>query len=209
MTPWDDAADWGYFILAGGQGRRMGGCDKPLLSLAGTPIIDHILHRLGGTPNPIAINTHNSAYQNWGYDIVADVISGSKGPLAGIHAGLCWAEEKGLKAIVTLAGDTPFFPQNLAAKMLETQHSEEADIILAQSEGRLHPVFGLWPTRLKAPLQAQIESDHLKIRAFTDQYRTRPCAFDITDGQDPFFNINRPEDLAKAEAILQDRDGYA
>lgn len=195
-------------ILAGGLSRRMGGTDKTLLPLHGQPLIGRVLGRLLQQAAPIAINTNGdpAPFQSLGVDIIADTIAGYQGPLAGIFAGLEWATGKpGITHVLSVAGDTPFFPRDLAVRLASA--GDQARIRVAASAGRLHPTFALWPVRLRDKLAAFLESgDIRRVMTFLEQTGMEPVDFpDEQLGQatvDPFFNINTPEELAQAERLL-------
>src|SRR5690606_31130955 len=98
--------------------------------------------------------------------------------------------------------DTPFFPQDLVARLLAAIEREGADLACAASAGRAHPVFGLWPVRLEPDLRAaMLEEGIRKVDVWTARHRLVEVPFPA-DPIDPFFNTNRPEDLAKAERLL-------
>lgn len=195
-------------ILAGGRSRRMGGTDKSLLTLQGQPLVGRILDRLGPQAAPIAINTNGApaAFRPFGVDIVADTIAGYQGPLAGILAGLEWAMGKpGTTHLLSVAGDTPFFPQDLARRL--ASDADPARIRVAASAGRAHPTFALWPVQLRDQLAAFLErGDTRRVMTFLEQAGMDVVEFPAEQlGQttvDPFFNINTPEDLAEAERLL-------
>ena len=66
----------------------------------------------------------------------------------------------------------------------------------------MHPVFGLWPVALAGALRrALVEEDLRKIDLWTARYRLAVVEFAV-GAVDPFFNANRPEDLAEAERLL-------
>ena len=77
-------------VLAGGQGRRMGGVDKGWVELAGEPMIAHVLRRLAPQVDDILINAnqHTAEYAAFGHRVIADTIGGFAGPLAGLQVGL-------------------------------------------------------------------------------------------------------------------------
>ena len=104
--------------------------------------------------------------------------------------------------LLSIATDTPFFPRDLAARLLAAVTAEGAQLACAASAGQAHPVFGLWPVALAAELRrALVEEDMRKIDAWTARYRLATVDFPL-DPIDPFFNTNRPEDLAEAERLL-------
>src|SRR5690606_37208572 len=107
-------------ILAGGLSRRMGGGDKSLLELAGRPILAHVVARLAPQVEALALNANGDASRLKDFDlpVMADTVEGFAGPLAGILAGLEWAaSNKRFRAVVTVAGDTPFFPLDLVERL--------------------------------------------------------------------------------------------
>ncbi|MEO5322652.1 molybdenum cofactor guanylyltransferase MobA [Mesorhizobium sp. CC13] len=195
-------------ILAGGRSTRMGGTDKTLLVLGGRPMIARVLDRLQRQASPMAINTNGdpSAFAHFGVDVIADTIAGHQGPLAGILAGMEWAANRSTGThLLSVAGDTPFFPGDLAARLA---HGGSADrIAAAASNGRVHPTFALWPVSLRRTLAEFLESGNTRrVMTFMEQ-----AGMDVVEFQseepgiaplDPFFNINTPEDLAEAERLL-------
>ena len=104
----------------------------------------------------------------------------------------------------TVATDTPFFPLDFVPRSLERIEEHGADMARAASGGRAHPVFGLWPVRLRDSLDAAIRKDGVrKVDIWTARYRLASVDFPLVETPagplDPFFNTNRPEDLEAAE----------
>ena len=83
-------------VLAGGRSTRMGGGDKGLLTLAGRPVLAHVLARFGSQVETLALNANGdpSRFDAFGLPVVADTVEGFAGPLAGILAGLEWAASR-------------------------------------------------------------------------------------------------------------------
>jgi molybdopterin-guanine dinucleotide biosynthesis protein A len=98
-------------ILAGGQATRMGGGDKGLLHLGGTPLLTRVIERLEPQVADLALNANGdpARFADFGLPVLPDSIDGFAGPLAGVLAGLDWAAAQGGETIVTAAADTPFF----------------------------------------------------------------------------------------------------
>jgi molybdopterin-guanine dinucleotide biosynthesis protein A len=106
--------------------------------------------------------------------------------------------------VVTIATDTPFFPADLVARMVAAVERDGADLACAASGGRAHPVFGLWPVRLADELRAAMLDEGIrKVDVWTARHPLVEVPF-AADPIDPFFNTNRPEDLAEAERLLRD-----
>ncbi len=195
-------------ILAGGQARRMGRGDKGLLALGDGCILDHVIARLGPQVAALALNANGAParFARFGLPVLPDSIAGFAGPLAGVLAGLDWAHVQGADSIVTAAADTPFFPCDLAVRLLEAAQTAAAPIALAATprpDGSVwrHPTFGLWPVALRDDLRAALESGVRKIVQWSDGHAGTTALFQATPF-DPFFNVNTAQDLARANALL-------
>ena len=103
-------------ILAGGQGRRMGGVDKGLQNFRGKRLVDHVYERLAPQVGGIVINANQNhdAYKTFGVRVVSDAIGNFAGPLAGLQAGLSVSRRPYL---VSVPCDTPFLPEDLVARL--------------------------------------------------------------------------------------------
>lgn len=196
-------------LLAGGLGRRMGGGDKPLRSLGGRPILNLVVERARPQVDALVLNANGDAdrFSVYGLPVAADVIDGYAGPLAGILTGMEWSRNQvpDAKWMVSFATDAPFFPRDMAVRLIGETERTGAEMACARSNDRTHPVFALWPTRLAGELRrAMMAEDMRKIDRWTERYSTVHVDFDPAEaGIDPFFNINRPDDLAEAENWLQ------
>ncbi|AWI86234.1 molybdenum cofactor guanylyltransferase MobA (plasmid) [Alloyangia pacifica] len=203
-------------ILAGGLATRMGGGDKGLLEIGGAPLLQRVIDRIEPQVGGLALNANGEAarFARYRLPVLPDTIAGFPGPLAGVLAGLDWAAEQGADSIVTVAADTPFFPCDLVPRLLLA--AEEAPHLLAlactprsgdealKSGGgkkiNRHPTFGLWPVSLRDDLRAALEGGLRKVVLWTDQHGAGEALFPA-EPFDPFFNVNTPEDLARAEAL--------
>ncbi|MEM8869706.1 MAG: molybdenum cofactor guanylyltransferase MobA [Pseudomonadota bacterium] len=186
-------------VLAGGLARRMGGGDKCLLPMGDGVLLDQVLLRLAPQVAGIALNANGDPdrFGRFGLPVIPDTVAGFAGPLAGVLAGLDWAAKEGTTQIVTVAGDTPFFPTDLAAQL--TAAASPVGLALAGTpDGQRHPTFGLWPVALRDALREALAGGTRKVVAWTDPLG---CGTALFEGPDPFFNVNTPEDLAAAQAI--------
>ena len=185
----------------------MGGGDKSLHPLAGTPILDHVLTRVRPQVGPLLLNVNGDPerFEQFGLPMAADTITGHAGPLAGILTGMEWAAEyaPGCIWLASFATDAPFLPDDLVARLDGAITAEDGVIACAASNGRSHPVFALWPVALRAALrQALVDEDIRKIDAWTARYKVATVEFSTTP-YDPFFNANHREDIEEAEQILK------
>jgi molybdenum cofactor guanylyltransferase len=196
-------------LLAGGLARRMGGGDKCLVRLGGRTLLELVLGRIRPQVGALVLNANGdpARFAAYGLPVVADSVPGFAGPLAGVLAGMEWAAAKApdTRFVVSIATDTPFFPADLVARLMEPVERGGAEIACAASGGRTHPVFGLWPVSLAGELRrAVVDEGMRKIDLWTARYRTVAVEFG-SEPFDPFFNLNTPEDLALAEELLRGR----
>jgi molybdopterin-guanine dinucleotide biosynthesis protein A len=194
-------------LLAGGLARRMGGGDKCLRPLGGKPILGHVIERARPQVAALVLNANGDPARFAAFDlpVAADVVEGFAGPLAGVLTGMDWARahRPDCPWIATIATDTPFFPPDLVARMVAAVEHDDADLACAASGGRAHPVFGLWPVRLADELRAAMVDEGIrKVDVWTARHPLVEVPF-AADPIDPFFNTNRPEDLAEAERLLR------
>jgi molybdopterin-guanine dinucleotide biosynthesis protein A len=184
----------------------MGGGDKCLRPLGGRPLLAHVIERARPQVDALVLNANGDAsrFAAFGLPTVADSVPDFAGPLAGILAGLDWAarHRPGDAWVLSIASDTPFFPRDLAPRLLDAAIARDARLACAASGGRTHPVFGLWPVTLRGELRDALEREGLrKIDLWTARYPLATVEFSATP-IDPFFNANRPDDLAQAERLL-------
>ena len=194
-------------VLAGGGARRLGGGDKPLLALGGRPLLAHVLARLGAAANmPIALSANGdpARFARFGLPVLDDGAFAGQGPLAGVLAGLDWAAGRGADTLLTVPGDTPFIPCDLAARLAPAPSC-------AASGGRVHHLVALWPVAARAALRCRLAADGPRnVAAFAAVLGLRAVAFAAEDQPcDPFLNVNTPEDLASARRMLDRAGGNA
>jgi molybdenum cofactor guanylyltransferase len=196
-------------LLAGGLSRRMGGGDKCLRPLGAATILARVIARAQPQVAALALNANGDPGRFAAYrlPVIADSIPDFAGPLAGVLAGLDWAASRGDTHVASFATDAPFLPHDLVARFVAAPEREGADLVCAASGGRTHPVFGLWPVGLRDALRhAMVAEGIRKVDAWTARYRLAIVDYP-TEPFDPFFNTNRPEDLAVAAALLAAEEG--
>ena len=192
-------------VLAGGLARRMGGGDKARLQIGGIAILDRVLATLSGQCVDIVINANGDPqrFEDTGCVVVPDNVEGHPGPLAGILAGLDWLAEQnnGVEWILSVPGDCPFLPDDLVEKLHIARRKMGSGVPLAcaRSGECRHPVVALWPLALRKNLRKSLVQDDMrKIEAWTAQHGVAIADWPL-EPVDPFFNVNTPEDVARAE----------
>lgn len=198
-------------LLAGGQSRRMGGGTKFLQKLGGKTLLTHTIDTLRPQVSEFVLNMNVKIADITSPEIpiVQDSVTGFAGPLAGILTGMEYFRRKGCEAthMLSVPTDAPFIPSNLVERLAVEIQGNTEKIVMANSEGRVHPVVALWPISLAADLRvALVEEDLRKILVFANRYPRSEVIWS-EKLRDPFFNINRPEDLEEAERRLLQSSG--
>jgi len=178
-------------ILAGGEGRRMGGQDKGLLNYHGRPLIESVIQRLpeGVAELLISANRNLDQYRRYG-PVVVDEQTGYAGPLAGILAAM---QHTHSPYLLVVPCDTPKLPTNLLTQLYQALREQQADIAVASSGGRQHFVIALLRTQLRDDLQNFLAEGGRRVGLWQQRHRVVYVEFDVTQGE--FTNINRPEAL--------------
>jgi molybdenum cofactor guanylyltransferase len=192
-------------ILAGGLARRMGGGDKPMRTIAGKTILDRVIARLSPQCDGLILNANGdpARFAAFHLPVIADSVADFPGPLAGILAGLDWiaANRPEVTWMLSAAGDCPFLPRDLAARLEAARAANNAELAVASSGGQTHPVIGLWSVRLRNELrQALVVEGVRKIDRWTARYSLVTVDWP-TAPLDPFFNANTVEDIAEADRL--------
>ncbi len=188
-------ADVTGIVLAGGQGRRMGGVDKGWVELAGMPMIAHVLRRLTPQVADILINANQNLdrYRALGHPVFADTVGGFAGPLAGLHAGMAYATHE---LVVTVPCDSPFLAADLVDRLHSRLVANDAELAVARTFDQPHPVFALVHRSVLPNLAAFLEGGGRKIDAWYASLKVVEVGFD--DEADAFRNINTADELAAA-----------
>lgn len=189
-------ADITGVILAGGQGRRMGGVDKGLQYLNGRPLVQWVLERLAPQVHTVLIsaNQNPERYAEFGCPVLPDVIPGFAGPLAGLQAALAHAATP---LIATVPCDSPFLPADLVERLHAALQARHADLAVPRTGDRAHRAFCLTRREMLPKLDAFLNSGERKVGLWHASLNVVEVAFD--DQADAFSNINTAEELAHCE----------
>ena len=193
-------------LLAGGQSRRFGDGDKCLQELDGQSLLERTALNAAPQVGTLMLNINGDPdrFPDLGLPIISDNIPGHAGPLAGVLSAMECVVNHAPQArwIATFATDTPFLPPNWVARVRAAITREGADMGTVSSNGRMHPVIGVWPTDMRYELRtAMVEQDLRKVDEWTGRFKVATVDFDV-DEIDPFFNINTTEDLSQAASLI-------
>jgi len=186
-------------LLAGGLARRFGGGDKCLMELGGKPLLDHVIDRVRGQVGCLILNANGAPerFSHYGLEVVADVVEGYAGPLAGVLTALEWAREHAPDAtwVASFPADAPLLPVDVVARLQSEIKAQGVDMACAMSGGRTHPVVALWPVSIADDLRrALVDEDVRKVDRFIARYTIGHVDLAVGDSA-PILNINTPEEL--------------
>jgi len=186
-------------ILAGGLARRMGGTDKGLVELEGRPMIAYIIDALRPQVDSILINANRniSTYEEYGYQVISDELEDFQGPLAGMASGLKHCKTD---YIATVPCDGPVLPDNYADILMQAAIQANSPISVGFDGNRLQPVYALIHRDLLSDLNQYLGDGERKIDRWYDKHQYAKA--DFSSCVEMFTNINTPEDLQAASALL-------
>jgi molybdopterin-guanine dinucleotide biosynthesis protein A len=183
-------------VLAGGQGSRMGGVDKGLVTFRGRPMVAHVIDRLAPQVDEIIVNANRNLdqYQGFGYPVIADEVGGFAGPLAGLERGLSHASQP---LVVTVPCDSPLLPADLVKRLQRGLIDAAAQLAVARTGSQPHPVFCLVRSDVHAHLRSFLAEGGRKIDHWYATLKVVEVAFD--DEAAAFENINTGEELERLD----------
>ena len=187
-------------ILAGGRSSRMGR-PKATMPIHGKALLRHVLDR--ARPQVATLTISSNLPLDVSEPVLADPMPGFPGPLAGVLAGLEWAAclPERPTLLATFPCDTPAIPDHLVARLLAARTEQCADVAVATSGGRVHPVCALWPVSLGPDVRAELLRGERGVWRLVQGYRVAEVSFPF-EGLDPFFNVNTPDDVEAVERAL-------
>ncbi len=193
-------------ILAGGLSRRFCGQNKAFLDVGGKRIIDRLLAVYQPIFDEIVIVTNDPrAYLDLDTAIVTDIFP-YRSSLTGIHAGLFHATRP---YAFFAACDTPFLLPGVIHQILNTL-SPGLDGVVPQTSMGFEPLCAVYAQRCCGVIAQRLNNQRFQIKGFFKKLRIRSLSEKSLRQQDPelrsFFNINTPDDLARAQEIATQLD---
>jgi molybdopterin-guanine dinucleotide biosynthesis protein A len=185
-------------ILAGGEGRRLGGVDKATVELGGRRLVDVAISRAKRWRLPVVISVRRPAPWHAALDVpVVLDDTDHAGPLAGVCAVMSWAPMN-VSCLVSLTVDCPFLPDDLVARLTNT--TLNGAIAVAESDGVRHHLIAAWPRTTWPAIRSAVQSGVTAVHKAQACQRTIAVNWPLSP-TDPFFNVNTPSDLHGAEEI--------
>jgi len=191
-------------IQAGGASSRMGE-DKALKTFLGRPLIQRVIERLTPIADEIIVTTNRP--QEYGFlnlRLISDLKPG-RGALGGLYTAIASATHP---IVAVIACDMPFASAKLIEAASRLMVKEEADVVIAKGDEGYEPLHAVYRRETCLPaIESAIEADQWKVVAWFPQVKVRVLTPDEIKSFDPdglaFWNVNTPEEFAKAEIIAQ------
>jgi molybdopterin-guanine dinucleotide biosynthesis protein A len=190
-------------VLAGGRSRRLGPGSKALAPLAGKPLISHVLERMAGQANPVLISVQDgdSGLEALGRALVQDIARRHRGPLTGLASAM-QRLDAGIDWLLMCPCDAPFLPVDLAERLQSAAAAERRPVAVAHYGGELQPAFSLWNRAVFGDVhRAVMEKGRGGLKRMLRELPHAVAEWETRDVS-PFFNVNTPEDLARARQLL-------
>lgn len=188
--------DISVLILSGGRARRMKGLDKGFVDLNGKPMIQHVLDNLGSGFRQVMVSTNrdNAAYKELGCKLVADKLTGSLGPLAGIHAGLSEAKTK---HVFVVPCDTPYISKEVCQRLYHTLQASSDLMAVAHDGERLHATVAVIDVSVREKLECYLLQGGRRMMSWYKEQAA--LEVDCSDLKSCFTNINTLAELERAQ----------
>ncbi len=177
----------------------MNGADKGLCSVAGRPLVEHLLTTLRGQVDHIMISANRNLahYAAYGVKVVTDDSAAAQGPLAGIHRALRCAEAG---YVLSVPCDTPCLPPDLTRRMVAAMLEQQAAVCVAYDGTRLQPVIALLHHTLAVDLGHYLDTGNRKVMDWLRRHKQ--AIADFSDQPEAFINLNTPADCRRLELSL-------
>ncbi len=185
-------------ILAGGQGSRMGGCDKGWVQLDHKPLVEWSHQALKPLVNQLLIscNRNSERYADLADQVVADEMPDYPGPLAGIQSALAVTEASHL---LVMPCDTPWVSRTLLRRLIQKARQHPNAVVVVAAEGRLQPLHAIIPVALKASLNLYLSSGQRAVRRWYDLLSVETVEADSLLEME---NINTPQQLVPGQSAF-------
>ncbi|MBI1967536.1 MAG: molybdenum cofactor guanylyltransferase [Gemmatimonadetes bacterium] len=190
-------------VLAGGAARRYGGRPKGLIELGGRRILDRVVDAVQaatGVPPLLVANAPDAAAWRPDLETVPDARPGM-GSLGGIYTAVV----HGAGPALCVAWDMPFVTADLLRALVRDADGYDAFLPESDSRRGLEPLCAVYGPACRPAIERQFETGDLKAIGFHDRVRVGRLSLErvrtFGDPEELFFNVNRPDDLERAEAV--------
>lgn len=196
-------------ILAGGEGRRMSGRDKGLITLAQKPLVEYAIDCLTPLVDDLSIscNRNQELYADYQLACLADSETSSSnqyaGPMAGLATGLKHAQHDWL---MVMPCDTPLMTKEVMGQLLNEiselsiSKSNEVQAVIFSHQG-LQPLHGIYHKSMLPIFEKNLAENKNALQRLLRSMATIKI-LDVKDSESNFNNANDAEELSIIENLL-------
>ena len=185
-------------ILAGGGGRRIGG-DKAIVELHGKPLICYPLEAVRRAVGQVAIVAKADTKLPYVSGVTVWIEPEAHcHPLVGIAQAIALADGR---PVVVCGADLPFVTPELVRRLAKTNPGR-APAVVACTGRQMQPVLGCYHHRALELLRGAARAAEGEVSAAVAAIE--PVRFEVDD-PDELFDVNSPDDLLQAAAMLDRR----
>lgn len=185
------------FVLAGGKSSRMGS-EKGLVLLHGKPMISYVLKSLEKAGLPVKIVAANPEYENFHVPLIRDLVP-EKGPMGGLYTAL---RNSSADVVLLLSCDMPMIRVETLNELMA--HASDTNIVVVSAEGKINPLFALYPKSIETSVEERLLSDQLKMQDLILENPHLELTAIAEKWPLSLRNINSPEELKELEDTWTD-----
>ena len=195
-------------ILAGGKSSRMGFCDKALIRLGGTPLIEHVIRNSSNQVGQLVIsaNRNSKKFEYLELPLIPDIKQAYAGPLVGILSAMYWMISAGKTPdstyLACFPADVPWFPDSLIKQLTRALETQCKRVAWSESRGQVQPLFSLWSLETLPVIEQAVANGQFGPKLIMPLIDNVLVKFKNTDHRH-FLNINTKKSLQVAESFIK------
>ena len=194
-------------ILAGGKSSRMGFCDKALIKLGGTPLIEHVIRNSSNQVGQLVIsaNRNSEKFEYLELPLIPDIKQAYAGPLVGILSAMYWMISAGKSPdstyLACFPADVPWFPNTLIKQLTRALETQCKRVAWSEGRGQVQPLFSLWSLETLPVIEQAVTNGQFGPKLIMPLIDNVLVKFKNTDHRH-FLNINTKKSLQIAESFI-------
>ena len=197
-------------ILAGGKASRMNYQDKALLTLHGTPLIEHVIVRARDQVARVLLSVNHNAhlYEYLQLPLIPDYSNQYAGPLVGIYSAMQWLKQNrrdsGIKYLACFAADAPHFPDDVVSSLYRSLLESRSQIAFCVCDNQIQPLCSLWKLEKAECIETALEQGIFGPKLLLPRLANVLVEIPFDD-PGYFININSEESLAMAKNVIKEK----
>lgn len=196
----EKTSKYGYALLAGGAGKRMGGTNKAALEHNGRTFLEHICSEMGKTHSTCylsAANHEQDTLRGWTAvkDGITDPDGNYIGPMGGIYSCLLRAKDDGLDGVFFAPCDAPLYTSEIHEKLAGYIDPDDDAVCWKTADRRIQTTFGWYSVRCLPALREDALSGKYKLIRTLERIGFKVIDTETAGLDDrAFMNVNSMKD---------------